>query len=62
MKRSKSLSVSKWFYHEGVCDHNYCIGECDNCDICMNPEQYDVYDGDDDTEEQELRSARKGEE
>ena len=42
------MSVSKWFYHEGVCDYNYCCGECDNCDVCMNPDQYGIEEEDDD--------------
>ena len=57
------MSVSKWFYHEGVCDYNYCCGECDQCDICKNPELYDVFDFIDEEEvEQEIKNARKGEE
>lgn len=56
------MSVSKWFYHPGVCDCNFCIGECDNCDVCMNPDQYGIDDTDEDDEEQEIASARKGEE
>jgi len=42
------MSVSKWFYHPGVCDHSYCVGECDNCDVCMNPDQYGIEEEDDD--------------
>lgn len=58
----RKMSVSKWFYHPGVCDQSYCVGECDNCDVCMNPDQYGIDDTDEDDEEQEIASARKGEE
>lgn len=62
MEKGKTMSVSKWFYHPGVCDQSYCVGECDNCDVCMNPDQYGIDDTDEDDEEQEIASARKGEE
>ena len=54
------MSVSKWFYHEGVCDHGYCCGDCDLCDVMMNPEEYGIHDDED--EEEEIENARKGEE
>lgn len=44
----RQMSVSKWFYHPGVCDQSYCVGECDNCDVCMNPDQYGIEEEDDD--------------
>ena len=47
-KGNTTMSVSKWFYHPGVCDHSYCVGECDNCDVCMNPDQYGIEEEDDD--------------
>ena len=48
MEKGKTMSVSKWFYHPGVCDQSYCVGECDNCDVCMNPDQYGIEEEDDD--------------
>lgn len=56
----RKMSVSKWFYHEGVCDHGYCCGDCDQCDVMRNPEEYGIHDGED--EEEEIENARKGEE
>lgn len=61
-KGNTTMSVSKWFYHPGVCDHSYCVGECDNCDVCMNPDQYGIDDTDEEDEEAQIESARKGEE
>lgn len=55
------MSISRWFYHVGVCDWNPCCGDCDRCDIMKNPEEYGIDDSDDD-EEQQITSARKGEE
>lgn len=54
------MSVSKWFYHPGVCDHSYCCGDCDQCDVMRNPEEYGIHDDED--EEAEIENARKGEE
>ena len=55
------MSMSRWFYHRGVCDYHYCIGECDECDVCMNPEEYGIDEYDEDYE-QSIQDLRKGEE
>ena len=46
--REDDMSVSRWFYHVGVCDRNYCCGDCDHCDIMKNPEKYGIEEEDDD--------------
>lgn len=42
------MSVSRWFYHEGACDHSYCCGDCDGCDVYRNPDQYGINDEEED--------------
>lgn len=58
-EKGKTMSISRWFYKPGLCDGNYCCGDCDKCDIQKNPEQYEMTD---EEEEEKIIGARKGEE
>ena len=50
------MSCSKWFYKPGLCDSQFCPGDCDLCDF---PDRYGGDESDEDYEA-DMEEERRG--
>lgn len=51
------MSEIKWAYDPELCTDQICPGDCNFCDIILNPEKYGLETGEDEYEE-EMREER----
>ena len=51
------MSEIKWAYDPELCTDQICPGDCNFCDIILNPEKYGLETGEDEYDE-EMREER----